>query len=320
MTVTTSISYEAGEYESALSDARLDVVRTGAGNGPNSLRVVSFDGAEMFSGRLQFPVIGRATVADDTIAVAAIVAAPPGTRWCEIDVSAGDVLVYGPGAEHFALSPAGVEYRFALIDLSRVDEMSEGLRAPIDRPARGSVNRCNPNPAVEELATQLLSLRDPLASPGELPSSGVGLFRSAAVALADPSVVSRELPASSIQSRAVVNACVDMVDTLGRSVSIAELCLAAHVSERRLRSAFHDTFGRPPSEFFRIRLLSRARARLQAGGQSVTQVALDLGFNHLGRFAQQYARQFGEHPRHTLAEAAAGPDRNAHRPAPSACP
>jgi hypothetical protein len=46
MTATTTISYEAGQYEAALSRAHLDVVRTGAGHGPNAIMNVSLDGAD----------------------------------------------------------------------------------------------------------------------------------------------------------------------------------------------------------------------------------------------------------------------------------
>jgi AraC family ethanolamine operon transcriptional activator len=313
MTVTTTISYEAGQYEAALSRAHLDVVRTGAGHGPNALMDVSLDGAEMFSGFVQFPVMGRTTIADDTIAVAAIVAAPPGTRWCEIDVSAGDVLLYGPGAEHTGLSPEGIEYRFALIDSSMIDDVAEELRSPIRRPASGSVRRFNPSPTVRALSSELVSLGNPLCPSGDIPSTGVGLFRSTAMALTEPLPLNRPQAARGVISRAAITACVDYADALGRCPSVAEMCLAAHMSERRLRSAFYDAFDVPPSEFFRARMLGRARSGLHAGEQGVTRVALDLGFNHVGRFARQYADLYGELPSDTLAAAQTGPDPQAHR-------
>jgi AraC-like DNA-binding protein len=308
MTAKTTISYEAGQYEAALSRAHLDVVRTGAGHGPNAIMNVSLDGVEVFSGFVQFPVIGRTTIADDTIAVATIVAAPPGTRWCEIDVNAGDVLLYGPGAEHTGLSPEGVEYRFALIDSSMIDDVAEELQTPIRRPVPGSVTRFNPSPAVRVLGSELVSFGNPIFRSGDIPFSGVGLLRSTAMALTEP-LPQNQLPlARGVNSRAAITACVDYADALGRCPSVAEMCLAAHVSERRLRSAFYDTFDMPPSEFFRARMLSRARARLHTGQQGVTRVALDLGFNHLGRFARQYAELYGERPSDTLAAAQTGPD------------
>jgi transcriptional regulator GlxA family with amidase domain len=54
----------------------------------------------------------------------------------------------------------------------------------------------------------------------------------------------------------------------------------------------------------RVRL-AQARADLEAPGPntSVTNVAYDCGFSHLGRFAQEYARRFGESPSETLRRA-----------------
>ena len=51
--------------------------------------------------------------------------------------------------------------------------------------------------------------------------------------------------------------------------------------------------------------LAQARADLEAPGRntSVTNVAYDCGFSHLGRFAQEYARRFGESPSETLRRA-----------------
>jgi transcriptional regulator GlxA family with amidase domain len=54
----------------------------------------------------------------------------------------------------------------------------------------------------------------------------------------------------------------------------------------------------------RTRLLE-ARAELEAAppGATVTRVALDCGFTHLGRFSQEYVRRFGERPSETLQRA-----------------
>lgn len=54
----------------------------------------------------------------------------------------------------------------------------------------------------------------------------------------------------------------------------------------------------------RVRL-AQARADLEAPGHntSVTTVAYDCGFSHLGRFAREYARRYGESPSETLRRA-----------------
>ena len=51
--------------------------------------------------------------------------------------------------------------------------------------------------------------------------------------------------------------------------------------------------------------LARARRDLLEGlpGTTVTQTALQWGFQHLGRFSGEYARRFGESPSDTLRRA-----------------
>ena len=87
-------------------------------------------------------------------------------------------------------------------------------------------------------------------------------------------------------------------------LSMLEIAATLGVSLRSLQLAFeevHDGVS-PRDRLTRIRL-DRARRRLLdgAGGVSVTTVAMDCGFYHLGRFAQVYARTFGERPSETLA-------------------
>ena len=92
---------------------------------------------------------------------------------------------------------------------------------------------------------------------------------------------------------------------VGGMPSIAQLCRVAHVSERRLRKAFVDTFGVPPSRFFRLRGLNKVRRQLttERSGLTVGATALDAGFGNLGRFASEYSRVFGELPSETLRRA-----------------
>jgi AraC-like DNA-binding protein len=58
-----------------------------------------------------------------------------------------------------------------------------------------------------------------------------------------------------------------------------------------------------PLRYFRYRLLNRARERLIAadeGHETISDIAMDLGFTHLGRFASRYEQLFGELPSATL--------------------
>ena len=88
--------------------------------------------------------------------------------------------------------------------------------------------------------------------------------------------------------------------------TVGELCAACEVPRRTLNRAFQNALGMGPATYLRRLRLNRARRVLQEekyGLTSVTDVALDLGFWHLGRFAEQYKELFGESPHETLSHA-----------------
>lgn len=83
-----------------------------------------------------------------------------------------------------------------------------------------------------------------------------------------------------------------------RNPSLAEIAAAACVSPRTLEVVFRRRFDRSPLEYARGVRLERVHQALQAAAAegrrvTVTDVALDHGFVHLGRFAAQYRQRFG---------------------------
>ena len=85
--------------------------------------------------------------------------------------------------------------------------------------------------------------------------------------------------------------------------SVAELCTACEVPRRTLNRAFQNALGMGPATYLRRVRLNGVRRALQqrsSGSTTVTDVALEFGFWHLGRFAEQYHELFGESPHKTL--------------------
>jgi len=84
-------------------------------------------------------------------------------------------------------------------------------------------------------------------------------------------------------------------------ITLADIAAAAGVSPRALHTAFRRFRDTTPMAQLRETRLTRARQLLAAGaGASVTEIAIDCGVRHLGRFAQDYADRFGEAPSATL--------------------
>jgi transcriptional regulator GlxA family with amidase domain len=105
-------------------------------------------------------------------------------------------------------------------------------------------------------------------------------------------------------SAAVVNRAVDLMHEYPEtSWDTPELAHAAGVTARALQKAFQRSGHPPPMTYLRRVRLESVRTELtnsDMGATTVTAVAGRWGFLHLGRFADQYRRQFGESPSETL--------------------
>jgi AraC-like DNA-binding protein len=89
---------------------------------------------------------------------------------------------------------------------------------------------------------------------------------------------------------------------LQEPIRLSTLARIAGVPPRTLETHFMRFLGTTPMGWVRQARLTHARRTLLAseGRVTVTDVALDCGFNQLGRFAAQYCRRFGEPPSETL--------------------
>jgi AraC-like DNA-binding protein len=86
-----------------------------------------------------------------------------------------------------------------------------------------------------------------------------------------------------------------------RAVRMAELTELTGVNVRTLQLAFQRYRGCSPMAFLRERRLRMAREKLKQNPRaSVTDIAFECGFAHLGRFSAQYRACFGESPSDTL--------------------
>jgi AraC-like DNA-binding protein/tetratricopeptide (TPR) repeat protein len=87
-----------------------------------------------------------------------------------------------------------------------------------------------------------------------------------------------------------------------RAWRVRDLAATAGVAPRTLQKQFRGFLGCAPLAFLRDLRFDRARQELlhAPGHASVTEIATGCGFSHLGRFAIQYQRRYGEVPSATL--------------------
>ncbi|WP_312002430.1 helix-turn-helix domain-containing protein [Bradyrhizobium hereditatis] len=101
-----------------------------------------------------------------------------------------------------------------------------------------------------------------------------------------------------------VEDCLDARPT--EPVHISQICSQLHVSRRTLHRAFHEALGTGPIAFLHRRLCAvHTILRASHDVRTISDIALQFGFQNLGRFAGYYHQLFGEYPSET---------RQRHRP------
>jgi len=96
-----------------------------------------------------------------------------------------------------------------------------------------------------------------------------------------------------------------MTSRFGEALSISAIARKVGVSQRALQLAFRRYREMTPRERLNRIRLSKARSCLLSSndGESVSNIALECGFAHLGRFAESYRNTYGEVPSETLRNA-----------------
>ena len=88
-----------------------------------------------------------------------------------------------------------------------------------------------------------------------------------------------------------------------QDITAEQLSRYSHLSLRSLYLLFEKNAKMTPKQYIRQKKLEQIRASLSDPAsrvRNVTEVALDYGFLHLGRFSESYKSAFGELPSDTL--------------------
>jgi len=94
---------------------------------------------------------------------------------------------------------------------------------------------------------------------------------------------------------------------LDKPITLSEMAAVSALSERQLNVFCHEEFGQSPLRWLRgLRLSAVHASLLNDPGQRLSDVALQYGFSHFGRFSSYYHQRFGELPSQTLKAARFG--------------
>jgi transcriptional regulator GlxA family with amidase domain len=89
----------------------------------------------------------------------------------------------------------------------------------------------------------------------------------------------------------------------GEAIGPEEIAEAVNVSTRALFAGFKTYLNTTPMRYpkdLRLDMVHEALSSMEPRYASVTAIAMDYGFLHLGHFCAAYKRRFGELPRNTL--------------------
>lgn len=220
--------------------------------------------------------------------------------------------VIGPGTE-FNLELPG-SYRLMRIGLrgAALDSLRSASASNTDRKSwlMPGVHEQRFSPQAElELQQKLLraaGFAEVAARRGHDLSAGLAVAASeAGAALAQLLSCAEERSSRSLGSsdrRDIVDATLAILETQPQGpVSVSAVCGALDISERTLERAFQEQLGLSPRTYERERRLRAAHGLILTDGHrlSITDIAMSLGFWHLGRFAGAYAALFGCSPSET---------------------
>jgi AraC-like DNA-binding protein len=125
----------------------------------------------------------------------------------------------------------------------------------------------------------------------------------------------REKP---IAPRDVKRAIDYMQAHLDAPVRLADVVRASGVPGRTLFKHFSDCHGLSPMRYLRNARFDKVRETLRVASEArITEIAMQWGFTHMGRFSVEYRRRFGETPSETLSRGARLPLYSPDLPSPS---
>ncbi|WP_305984016.1 helix-turn-helix domain-containing protein [Roseibium sp. MMSF_3544] len=221
--------------------------------------------------------------------------------WRGQNTCADDVLVYLPGTELRSISAPDFEVHLLAADVAVIGSYMARSGFPVPHLSRlPSVFRA-PGHILRKARSVLCRFED---DPASVDACMLDALVEGLVScwMMQTGLQPRETApnASRVVMEEILNAVAsgDLADT-----RISDMCNRGGISRRALEIAFQEKFGTGPAAFLKSARLAQARRRLQSAADAKLSVAdvMDLvGLSHVGQFAHDYRKMFGERPSDTL--------------------
>jgi AraC-like DNA-binding protein len=261
-------------------------------------------------GEYSFPIATRGeTLADRIVILAPLRRFASGHLNGEA-LAPGVLHSWGEQAEVAGATAGPVQFGIMSFATQTLDRTAQVLGVELDLPGRGKFRTVG---AVEwarlrevfDMVWQAdCDVRRDASSESEAVAVGDLLVELVVRSFAADDAFGAVVPQARLNSVRIARACEDHAARARyQGVTLADLCVAAGASERRVRDAFYECYGMSPTAYLRVSALHEVRHELMEGPpvrDAVSRAASDFGFWHLSRFAAQYHALFGESPSATL--------------------
>jgi AraC family ethanolamine operon transcriptional activator len=232
----------------------------------------------------------------------------PAAVWGGTPTDVTTLIHYAPGAEVVGRSNGSMTWVSIMFEQEDFDRHAARLGVEF-RPYPMAAQLLSPHPvAMAELRTavrHLFAIADSSHAVLDIPEvrrfQEESLLTAAVHAAQSADEPSHQAVIS--HRRAVMRALAVLEARCDEPVYLAELCEAAGVSERTLRTAFQRIHGVSPIRYLHLHRMGQARrALLRADSvkDRVSEIATRFGFANLGRFAVEFRQLFGESPSELL--------------------
>jgi len=233
----------------------------------------------------------------------------PSIVWHEKEISNNTIIVFKPGSEIDCISRPGFEN----FTLSYPEEYLNELCANLGLPGVNIL--ANGNETFEcsmvELSESRQDLRQIIDS---LKNSSSVINNSSLIHTMDVELpeqilltLARSVPIKNkslrVRNRAIIQIKQYMAEYPNEPVTVSQLCKITKVSIRTLQYAFLEHYGVTPKTYlknFRLNSVRRELWKSDSDFTKVNDVASLWGFWHMGAFAANYRKLFGELPSDTL--------------------
>ncbi len=207
----------------------------------------------------------------------------------EIVAQAQEAVVVPGGVEHRTVFDGATRAGAIALDRAFMEEMLSTFEADGSAIAPGKPRRAS---ALAALGT-LLRAEVCADGPGKLVAIDAMVEAMAIACLRGAAPRTRTRGGRDPRVRAVV----DLIHSrYADPIGVDDFAKAAHTSRFHLTRLFREGVGESPYRYLVKTRVERAAELLRAGGRSVTEVALSVGFADMGRFAKAFRRQLGVSP------------------------